>query len=85
MLASILNFRKKPPEFRRDLWAAKIRCGDNGTNEFVIEKIFRSRESCHKYLQQRQPALGYTITRIIAHPAQFVVDAYLAYGNKIEN
>lgn len=77
--------KKQKPGIRYDLFAVKVRCGDNGVNEPVVERIFRSRESARNYKRNRQPSLGYSIDKKIVHPAQWVVNGYTACGNQIED
>jgi|ETNmetMinimDraft_26_1059896.scaffolds.fasta_scaffold130181_2 hypothetical protein len=75
-----------PKTIRRDLFSVKVRCGDNGTNEPVHEKMFRSMESAQRYRRERKIlAGGYTITVKVVHPAQWVVELFTLCQNKIED
>ena len=67
---------------RRDLYALKVYAHDN----YCVERIFRSRESARR----EQKTVANNLRRnfplvppIVVHPADWIVDAYLAAGNKI--
>lgn len=69
---------------RRDIFSVKVRCGNNGVNSPVHERMFYSLESARQYKREQRPASGYSIDKRIVHPKQWVVDGYLAHGNTIE-
>lgn len=70
---------------RRDVFSVKVRCADNGVNKPVHERMFRSLESARRYSRGRLPSSGYSIDKTIVHPADWIVNGYLAAGNTIED
>ena len=71
------------PAIRRDLFSVKVK--GNGFNHWCHERMFRSRTSARRFKAGLRPMNGYTLQAKIVHPAQFVVDVYVAAGNTIED
>ncbi len=76
-----------PYEFRTDLYGVRV-LQDVGTSvEWVLERVFRSRQGAKRYRQAVNLDLRRRYTganAMIVHPRQVAVEAYVAMGNRIE-
>ena len=68
---------------RRDIFSVKVK--GNGFDKWCHERMFRSRESARRYKRGLRPIAGYWMEAKIVHPAQWVVEAFVAVGNEIED
>lgn len=66
---------------RRDIYSVKVR--GNGFNQWCHERMFRSPAAAKLYANGLRPISGYSLTVRVVHPAQWVVDGFLAAGNEI--
>lgn len=71
-------------QIRRDIYSVKV-LGE-GLDDWCHERMFKSLEEAKKYASDRRDntRLGFIVQTEIVHPASWVVDAYLAFGNQIE-
>lgn len=85
----ILAADKKDRKIRRDLFAIKV-FGQTGAHQsdYVVTKVCRSPETMRRMVRELNldTHRSYPLVKPrVVHPAQWVVDAYLAFGNFIED
>ena len=66
---------------RRDIWSVKLWESALEPAQFVHSRMFYAAHLAHKFVRdERLPSHAYKIV----HPAQWVVEAFVAAGNTIE-